>query len=223
MKYTKVTAVLVALFLSVSSISIAQEITNKIDSVSYSVGVLFAKNIKQQGVKELNSQVVAKAIDDYMNGVTHVIPEGECEKMYMNYMKGVKAKRSQGAKIAGQDYLAKNKKKLGVMVTETGLQYEILTEGTGLKPTTKDKVKVHYHGTNIDGSVFDSSVDRGEPISFGVTGVIRGWTEALQMMKVGGKWRLTIPSELAYGARGAGAKIAPHAVLVFDVELLGIE
>ena len=98
-----------------------------------------------------------------------------------------------------------------------------LAEGTGVKPTKSDKVRVHYHGTNIDGTVFDSSVDRGEPISFAVTGVIRGWTEALQMMRVGDKWRLTIPSELAYGARGAGAKIAPHAVLVFDVELLGIE
>ncbi|MFT4536665.1 MAG: FKBP-type peptidyl-prolyl cis-trans isomerase FklB, partial [Saprospiraceae bacterium] len=140
-----------------------------------------------------------------------------------NYMKGIQAKKSNGAKIAGQDYLAINKKKLGVMVTETGLQYEILSEGTGVKPTKKDKVRVHYHGTNIDGTVFDSSVERGEPISFAVTGVIRGWTEALQMMKVGGKWRLTIPSELAYGGRAMGAKIAAHSVLVFEVELLGIE
>jgi len=223
MKNTKFTAVLIALFFSVSTITIAQDISNKIDSVSYSVGILFAKNIKQQGVKELNSQVVAKAIEDYMTGKTHVMPEAECQAMYMNYMKGIQEAKAGNAKMEGQNYLAENKKKLGVMVTETGLQYEVLSEGTGVKPTKKDKVRVHYHGTNIDGSVFDSSVDRGEPISFAVTGVIRGWTEALQMMRVGDKWRLTIPSELAYGARGAGAKIAPHAVLVFDVELLGIE
>jgi FKBP-type peptidyl-prolyl cis-trans isomerase FklB len=223
MKYTKITAVLIALFLSVSSMSIAQDISNKIDSVSYSVGILFAKNVKQQGVKELNSKVVAKAIEDYMNGTAQAIAEEECEKLYMDYMKGIQLRKANGAKIAGQDYLAENKKKLGVMVTETGLQYEILSEGSGAKPTKSDKVRVHYHGTNIDGTVFDSSVERGEPISFAVTGVIRGWTEALQMMRVGDKWRLTIPSELAYGARGAGAKIAPHAVLIFDVELLGIE
>lgn len=222
-KNTRITAIFLALFLSLSSISLAQTITNKIDSVSYSVGVLFAKNIKQQGVDNLNAEVVARAINDYMNGTTRVIPEKECEQMYMNYMKGIADAKSKGAKTSGIAYLAENMKKPGVKVTDSGLQYEVLKSGTGPKPTASDKVKTHYHGMLTDGTVFDSSVERGEPISFNVGGVIRGWTEALQMMSVGDKWRLVIPSELAYGARGAGAKIPPHATLVFEVELLGIE
>jgi len=222
-KNIRIIAVAFALYMSASSISIAQTITNKIDSVSYSVGVLFAKNIKQQGVKELNSKVVAQAIDDYMNGTTRVIPEKQCEEMYMNYMKGIADKKSKGAKSSGLAYLAENKKNPGVTVTASGLQYEVMASGTGPKPTASDKVKTHYHGMLIDGTVFDSSVDRGEPISFQVGGVIKGWTEALQLMNVGDKWRLVIPSELAYGARGAGAKIPPHAALIFEVELLGIE
>ena len=143
--------------------------------------------------------------------------------MYMNYMKGISEAKSAGAKTSGLLYLAENMKKPGVTVTESGLQYEVLKSGSGAKPSASDKVKTHYHGMLIDGTVFDSSVDRGEPISFNVGGVIQGWTEALQLMSVGDKWRLVIPSELAYGARGAGAKIPPHSTLVFEVELLGIE
>jgi len=224
MKVTKITAVFVALFLSISSISIAQTISNEVDSVSYSVGVLFAKNIKQQGVKELNAEVVAKAINDYMKGEVTVMPAEKCEEMYMSYMKRVQEERSAGARLAGQKYLIENGKKPGVVTTASGLQYEIITQGAGgPKPGLTSKVNTHYHGTNIDGTVFDSSVDRGEPISFPVNGVIKGWTEALQLMSVGDKYRLVIPSELAYGARGAGANIAPHATLIFEVELLGIE
>lgn len=222
-KNIKISAIVFALFLSLSSISLAQTITNKLDSVSYSVGVLFAKNIKQQGIDKLNADVVAKAIDDYMNGTTRVIPEKECQEMFMNYMKRINEAKSVGAKSGGLMYLAENSKKPGVTITESGLQYEVMASGTGPKPTASDKVKTHYHGMLTDGTVFDSSVDRGEPISFQVGGVIAGWTEALQLMSVGDKWRLVIPSELAYGARGAGAKIPPHSTLVFEVELLGIE
>lgn len=220
---TKITTVFCALFLSLSSISFAQTISNQLDSVSYSVGVLFAKNIKQQGIEKLNADVVAQAIKDYMNGTTRVIPEKECEQMYMNYMKEVVNAKSASAKSNGIAYLEENKKKSGVKVTESGLQYEVMKSGTGPKPTASDKVKTHYHGMLTDGTVFDSSVDRGEPISFNVGGVIKGWTEALQMMSVGDKWRLVIPSDLAYGARGAGAKIPPHSTLIFEVELLDIE
>jgi len=224
MKKSKITAVFMALFFTVSTMSIAQDMSNEVDSISYTIGVLFAKNVKQQGLGKLNSKVVAKAIEDYLSGNTTVIPEEKCEQMYMGYMKKIQENRTAGAKSEGLAYLAENAKKPGVMVTESGLQYEIINSGTEMrKPGPTDKVKTHYHGTNIDGTVFDSSVDRGEPISFPVNGVIKGWTEALQMMNVGDKWKLTIPSELAYGARGAGAKIAPHAVLVFEVELLGIE
>jgi len=222
-KNIRITIAFFAFFFSLSSTSIAQKITNKIDSVSYSVGVLFAKNIKQQGVEKLNVEIVAKAINDYMNGTTRVIPEKECEQMYRKYMKGISEAKSKGAKSSGIIYLAENMKNPDVTVTETGLQYEVMKRGTGPKPTASDKVKTHYHGMLTDGTVFDSSVDRGEPISFQVGGVIKGWTEALQLMNVGDKWRLVIPSELAYGARGAGAKIPPHATLVFEVELLGIE
>jgi len=219
---SKITAVFCALFLSLSSISFAQEISNKIDSVSYSVGVLFAKNLKQQGVKELNAQVVAKAINDYLNGEVSVIPENECEKMYRDYMKNITEAKSADAKLAGAAYLAENREKPGVMETPSGLQYEVITRGSGPSPKATDKVETHYHGTLIDGTVFDSSVERGEPISFQVGGVIKGWQEALQMMSVGDKWRLVIPADLAYGGRAAGS-IPPHSTLIFEVELLGIE
>ena len=222
-KKLRISALCFALFLSVSSITLGQTISNKLDSVSYSVGVLFAKNIKQQGINKLNAEVVAKAINDYMNGETRVIPEKECQEMYMNYMKGISKAKSAGAKSSGLVYLSENMKKPGVKVTESGLQYEVMKSGNGPKPSASDKVKTHYHGMLTDGTVFDSSVERGEPISFNVGGVIQGWTEALQLMSVGDKWRLVIPSELAYGARGAGAKIPPHATLIFEVELLGIE
>ena len=222
-KNAKITAVFCALFLALSSISLAQEMSTKIDSVSYAVGVLFAKNIKQQGMKEINSEVVARAINDYMNGISRIIPEKECQEMYMDYMKRLNEEKTAGAKLAGAAYLAENKRKEGVTETMSGLQYEVIKSGSGPKPTASDKVKTHYHGMLIDGTVFDSSVDRGEPISFQVGGVIKGWQEALQLMSVGDKWRLVIPSELAYGARGAGAKIPPHSTLVFEVELLGIE
>jgi len=125
------------------------------------------------------------------------------------------------AKI-GELFLAENAKKDGITVTDSGLQYEIITAGTGEKPTATSRVKTHYHGTLIDGTVFDSSVQRGEPIDFPVNGVIAGWTEALQLMPVGSKWRLYIPHNLAYGERGAGAGIAPFSALIFDVELLDI-
>ncbi|MCW9000892.1 MAG: FKBP-type peptidyl-prolyl cis-trans isomerase, partial [Kangiellaceae bacterium] len=123
---------------------------------------------------------------------------------------------------AGRLYLEQNEKKEAVTVTESGLQYEVVTEGSGEKPTATSTVRTHYHGTLIDGTVFDSSYDRGQPAEFAVNGVIPGWTEALQMMTVGSKWRLTIPYELAYGERGAGGAIGPYSTLVFDVELLEI-
>ena len=123
----------------------------------------------------------------------------------------------------GKAFLEENKKKAGVQTTASGMQYIVMKEGTGAKPGLNDKVTTHYHGTVIDGTVFDSSVERGQPASFPVSGVIPGWTEALQMMPVGSKWKLFLPSELAYGERGAGGKIGPNSVLVFEVELLSID
>ncbi|MDP6722423.1 MAG: FKBP-type peptidyl-prolyl cis-trans isomerase, partial [Pirellulaceae bacterium] len=137
----------------------------------------------------------------------------------------VARKKVQGEKnkADGKAFLAKNGKKDGVITLASGLQYQVLKKGNGKRPTKADRVKTHYHGTLLDGTVFDSSVERKEPISFGVTGVIAGWTEALQLMQVGDKWRLFVPSDLAYAERGAGADIGPHATLIFEVELLGIE
>ncbi len=132
-------------------------------------------------------------------------------------------KKAENTIIEGIEFLEKNKEREGVITLESGLQYEVLVEGNGAKPSISDKVKCHYHGTLINGEVFDSSVERGEPTVFGVSQVIKGWTEALQMMPVGSKWKLYIPSNLAYGDRAAGAKIAPNSTLIFEVELLGIE
>lgn len=140
-----------------------------------------------------------------------------------NYLQQMKTEKAAKNKAEGEKFLADNKAKAGIVTLPSGLQYQVIKEGTGAKPTINDKVKTHYHGMLIDGTVFDSSVDRGEPISFPVSGVIKGWTEALQLMPVGSKWRLFIPADLAYGDRQAGAKIGPGSTLIFDVELLDIE
>jgi FKBP-type peptidyl-prolyl cis-trans isomerase FklB len=140
----------------------------------------------------------------------------------LGYMQRLKTEKASGNKKAGEVFLAANKTKPGVISTPSGLQYIVLKEGSGPKPGLTDKVKCHYHGTLIDGRVFDSSVDRGQPIELSVNGVIAGWTEALQLMSVGSKWKLFIPSNLAYGDQQAGALIAPGSTLIFDIELLDI-
>ncbi len=199
------------------------DLTNEADRASYSLGVLLASNLKKDGVTEVNADALAKAINDVLKGEELEIEMAAAQQEWQTYITAQLSKKSDGAIQRGLDYLAENKKKEGVVELPSGLQYEILVEGDGPKPGPTDKVRTHYHGTLIDGTVFDSSVDRGEPISFPVNGVIKGWTEALQLMPVGSKWKLTIPSELAYGSRGAGGAIGPNETLVFEVELLGIE
>jgi FKBP-type peptidyl-prolyl cis-trans isomerase FklB len=139
-----------------------------------------------------------------------------------NYLQTLKAEKALANKKVGAEFLAANKSKPGVVTLPSGLQYIVVKEGTGAKPTINDKVKCHYHGTLIDGTIFDSSVERGQPIDFPVNGVIKGWVEALQLMPVGSKWKLFIPSELGYGDNQAGAKIGPGSTLIFDVELIDI-
>jgi len=199
----------------------AQDMKNNIDSVSYSFGILIAQNLKQQGLEGLNSALLAKGIDDVVKNAGEKIALQDANKMAQDYMKAQQAKKYEKNVKEGKDFLEANGKRAGVKTLPSGLQYEIMKAGTGPLPVKTSKVTVHYHGTLVDGTVFDSSVDRGEPATFGVTQVIAGWTEALQLMPKGSKWKLFIPSNLAYGERGSG-KIGPFATLIFEVELLEI-
>jgi len=194
----------------------------EMEKVSYSLGVNVATGVKAQGLDTIDANAVAKAFKDVFEGNDLDISEEESMEVLQAYFGKLQAAAQEKAGEAGATYLAENAAKEGVITTESGLQYEVMTAGNGSKPTAADKVTVHYHGMLTDGTVFDSSVDKGEPATFGVTQVIAGWTEALQLMSVGDKWRLTIPSNLAYGDRGAGGMIGPNATLVFEVELLGI-
>ncbi|OFX33437.1 MAG: peptidylprolyl isomerase [Bacteroidetes bacterium GWF2_42_66] len=197
------------------------------DSASYALGVLIGQNNKQQmdmtpGAKELNIDLLMAAMEKSLKGEEVVINAEAANTLIRNYFEGISKQEAQKNLEAGKAFLETNKAKQGVVTLPSGLQYEVLKEGNGPKPTAEDKVKCHYHGTTIDGKVFDSSVDRGEPAEFPVNGVIPGWIEALQLMPVGSKWKLYIPAELAYGERGAGADIGPNSALVFEVELLEI-
>jgi FKBP-type peptidyl-prolyl cis-trans isomerase FklB len=192
------------------------------DSLSYAIGLSVANFYKQQNISNINTALVMRAINDVNKGNKLVMDEQLANQTIVNFMQKAKADKASVAKKQGQDFLAVNKSKPGVVTTPSGLQYLVLKTGTGPKPALTDMVRVHYHGTLIDGRVFDSSVERGQPIELSVNGVIPGWTEALQMMPVGSKWKLFIPSNLAYGDQQAGPMIAPGSTLVFDVELLDI-
>jgi len=192
------------------------------DSLSYAIGISVANFYKQQNITNINTSLVVKAINDVNKKVKPLMDEQQCNSTIVNYMQKAKAEKSAGTRKIGEEFLAANKTKPGVVTLPSGLQYTVIKEGTGPKPGPTDKVKVHYHGTLIDGRVFDSSVDRGQPIELSVNGVIPGWTEALQLMPVGSKWKLFIPSNLGYGDQQAGQLIAPGSTLIFDVELLDI-
>lgn len=196
--------------------------------MSYAIGNSIGHNFKSQGI-DVDPQIVAQAIKDVLLDQTPALTEEQIEATMMEFQRAMQqksqaqqAQAGQANREAGTAFLAANKTKEGVVTLPSGLQYQVLTQGTGNKPKLTDKVTTHYHGTLIDGKVFDSSVRRGQPASFPVNGVIAGWTEALQLMPVGSKWKLFIPSELAYGERGAGADIGPGTTLVFEVELLSI-
>lgn len=206
------------------------EIKTSMDSVSYAIGADIGGNLKRGKVDSLNVDLLAAGLADGLDSTLRLDEEtlqGVMQAFMMKMqtrMKAEEAAKGEKARLAGEEFLAENGKRTGVVTTPSGLQYEVITMGTGPKPQPTESVKVHYTGKLIDGTVFDSSVERGEPAVFGVTQVIPGWVEALQMMPVGSKWKVFIPSELAYGASGApGGRIEPHSVLVFDMELLGIE
>jgi len=190
--------------------------------ISYALGINIAGSFKREGIEGIDYAAFAKGFADLMDGKQLEMSIEKANNLLQEFFTNMEAKKQNQNIEEGKQYLAENAKKPGVVTLGSGLQYEVLVEGNGAIPKATDKVKCHYHGTLIDGTVFDSSVQRGTPAVFPVNGVIQGWVEALQMMKTGSKWRLTIPSTLAYGAHGAGQHIGPHTTLVFEVELIEI-
>ena len=199
------------------------------DKVSYVIGRQIGANLKNQAI-DINPDVMAVGVNEIFSGKPSSLTDAEAQEVMKNFQQDVAAKQAEKRKLeadknkkAGDDFLAKNKKAKGVKVLPSGLQYKVMVSGKGEKPSAADTVTVNYKGTLINGKEFDSSYKRGTPATFPVNGVIKGWTEALQLMKTGSKWELYIPSDLAYGERGAGADIGPNETLVFTVELISIQ
>ena len=193
------------------------------DKISYAIGLSMGQNLMGSGVTSLEYADLAAGIKDVLEKNQPQISYQEAQQVLVKFFSELEEKIAGEAKAAGEAFLAENAKREGVKVTESGLQYEVLEATIGQKPKATDKVRVHYEGTLIDGTVFDSSYKRGESITFGLNQVIKGWTEGLQLMSIGSKYKLYLPYQLAYGERGAGANIPPYAALIFTVELLGIE
>ncbi len=201
---------------------------NEKDKVSYSIGLNIGNNFKSQSV-DINTDVLLKGIKDALSGSKPSMTDKEIQETMTAFQKEMTAKQAERAKVLGEKnkkegeaFLAANKKKEGIKTTSSGLQYKVIKAGNGAKPKTTDSVTVNYRGTLIDGTEFDSSYKRGEAANFPLNGIIPGWVEALQMMPVGSKWQLFLPSSLAYGERGSGREIGPNAALIFEVELIAI-
>lgn len=198
------------------------DLPETLDTAAYALGMMTALEFKKQGLKSLDPQSIAKAIIDIYEEKPLAVSKEQATQIATEYRREQKGIMALKNLEEGEEFMTKNADEKGVVTTHSGLQYKILEEGDGAIPKASDHVKTHYHGTLVDGTVFDSSVDRGQPATFPVGGVIKGWQEALQLMPVGSKWRVFVPSKLAYGSRGPGA-IGPNATLIFDIELLGIE
>lgn len=192
------------------------------DKVSYALGLSIGNNFQNSGIKDLQVEDFIKGLTDVMEEKQPAITYDEAKEVINEYFIKLQKEKMEINKKAGEEFLHINKGRTGVVELPSGLQYQVLKQGNGAKPSATDKVKCHYHGTLINGTVFDSSVQRGQPAVFGVNQVIPGWVEALQLMPVGSKWHLFIPSNLAYGEHGAGEMIEPNSTLIFDVELLDI-
>ncbi len=221
-------AIVLGIMIAASNVLAAENDSLKTekDKVSYSIGMDIGKNLKKQSI-DIDPDIVAQGLKDSFSGGALLLTEEEFRNTMGNFRKDMMMKQQEQMKNAGEknrkegeEFLAGNKKKEGVVTLPSGLQYKVIEEGKGDIPALTDTVTVHYKGTLIDGTEFDSSYGRGQPATFPVNGVIAGWTEALQLMKKGSKWQLFIPSGLAYGERGAGGKIGPHSTLIFEVELL---
>ena len=200
----------------------AQNTPTNMDSVSYALGVVLSKNLSGQGFKDVNADEFAKGFSEGLAGSSS-IDANQANSIIQSFMMAKQEEESKELRADGENFLAENAKRPEVTTTESGLQYEVLKEGTGASPSATETVEVHYHGTLIDGTVFDSSVDRGQTIEFPLNRVIAGWTEGVQLMKEGAKYRFYIPYNLAYGAQGSPPKIAPYSALIFDVELFKVK
>ena len=192
------------------------------DKFSYAIGLGIGQNLLSMGAQGINVEDFAQAIADVLNRKETAISHNEAREIVNKYFMELEEKMNAENIEKGKAFLAENAKKEGIVTLPSGLQYEVITEGNGKKPSATDKVKSHYEGTLIDGTLFDSSIKRGQPAVFGVNQVIKGWVEALQLMSEGSKWRLFIPSELGYGAQQAGEMIPPHSTLIFEVELIEV-
>jgi FKBP-type peptidyl-prolyl cis-trans isomerase len=195
---------------------------NEVDSVSYALGVSLASYYKSQGVSKLNGAILGKAVTDVLEAKTTLMDNNSCNNFLNTYMTRIQGQKSKQNRESGEIFLAENKKRAGVITTESGLQYEILVPGNGISPAAIDTVTCHYRGTFIDGNGFDNSYDRGQPISFPLTGVIKGWTEGLQLMKIGAKYKFYVPYQLGYGEFDY-MSIPGGSVLIFEVELIDVK
>lgn len=203
--------------------SAATHAMSGLDSLSYAMGVQTAEYFKSEGAEKINFEMIRKAYEDVYNGKTPLFSPSEADQIIRNYVEKFMAEKVVEEKKEGEKFLEANRKKPGVVTLPSGLEYEVLTRGVGPIPKATDTIRANYVGTLLNGKEFDNSYKRGEPITIPVSGVIRGWTEALEMMPVGSKWRLYIPSDLAYGDHGAGGGVIPGgATLVFEIELLDI-
>ena len=200
----------------------AFQLKNKLDSVSYAIGMAVAGNLKQQGFDTLNIEAITKALEDTYKKQPTKIEQAQIQALLTQYHQDLQKEKLEKNLKEGEKFLEANKTKPGVVTLPSGMQYVVLKEGTGAKPTINDVVTTHYKGTLLDGTVFDSSIENGQPVQFPLNGVIAGWTEALQLMGIGAKWQLFIPAKLAYGEKGYPPAIPPNATLIFEVELLSI-
>lgn len=201
---------------------VSSPISTQLDSASYAFGASIANDLKSRGVTNLDYSLVTKAMNDVFSGGTPILSPEKCHEVINNYLTLIDKNKSESAIAEANNFLTENKKKAGIITLPSGLQYEVLRPGSGAKPALTDEVTVHYKGTLLNGKQFDSSYDRGEPTTFMLNQVIPGWTEGLQQMSQGSKYRFYIPYSLAYGERGAGQDIPPYSTLIFEVELIKI-
>jgi len=212
------------MFIFTTTTVISAEISTEKQKLSYAMGIYFSQSIVNQNI-DMDVDAFIQAITDSLNKSELKLSQAEIQNALTAYQQQLAAKRNasaEGNKASGLKFLEDNKQKDGVVVLDSGLQYKVINQGDGVKPDKNSTVKVHYHGTLIDGKVFDSSYDRGQPITLSLNQVIKGWQEALPLMNVGSKWKIYVPAELAYGKRGAGSSIGANETLIFDIELLAV-